>query len=79
MGSLRQRVEAVVVDRIAPLMAVEGGRIDVVDVDEGEQRVLVRIDGSHRGGPGRDILLRYLVEPLLKSAIAEIGEVRRVE
>jgi Fe-S cluster biogenesis protein NfuA len=72
-------VNDIVHQRIAPLIAVDGGRIEVVGVDDEEGIVAVRFGGSYRGSPCQGVVLKYVVEPLLKEKISELESVVMVD
>ncbi len=67
----RKIIDEVIQERISPLIAVDGGRIELVDIDETGGAVRVRFGGTYRGSPCQGIVLKYVVEPLLREAISE--------
>jgi len=73
--SLRERVEEIVNKEIRPYLIMDGGNIVVVDVDEGEGIVKVKLLGACYGCPMAQITLTSFVEQHLKSRIPEVKKV----
>ncbi len=65
----KDRVQAVVEARLKNLLDIDEARLEVVEVEEALGRVLVRFTGRYAGCPGREIVFRYVVEPILKDAL----------
>lgn len=68
----KERVEAVVETMLKDLLEVDNGRLEVVEVEEAPGRVILRFAGRYAGCPGREIVFRYVVEPILKEALQAI-------
>ena len=75
----RNAVDEILKGRIAPLIAVDGGAIDIVEIDPAKGCVRVRFGGTYRGSPCRGVVLKYVVEPLLKANAKGIVSVEMVE
>ena len=61
-------VQAVIDERIVPLIAVDGGRIELIAVDDEAQCVTVRFGGTYRGNPCRGVVVDFVVAPIIKNA-----------
>ena len=61
---MRERAKRLVDDILQPLVAADGGRIELVSVQG--PRVLVRLSGTCAGCPGRPYTLSRIVEPAFK-------------
>jgi Fe-S cluster biogenesis protein NfuA len=71
--SLNQvEIEEIVKARIAPILRIDGGTIEVT-MPSGDSLVLkVRFGGTYRGSPCRGVVLKYVVFPVLKQAFCEL-------
>ena len=69
---MREKVEAVL-DQIRPALMVDGGDVQLVDVNEGV--VTVRLTGACGGCPMATMTLRYGIERMLKEQVPEVKEV----
>ncbi|MDR1264725.1 MAG: NifU family protein [Propionibacteriaceae bacterium] len=67
------RVEALLDQRVRPLLRSHGGAISVVGFDQGV--LSVRLRGECAGCPAADLSMRYLVRDELLSAVAEVRQV----
>jgi Fe-S cluster biogenesis protein NfuA len=76
MGLNRDKVEAVIKERLEPLLAVDGGAVEVERVDPGEGVVQVRFTGAYQACPSRHVLLSHVVEPTLRSEFPEVKSVK---
>ena len=65
--------------RIAPLMAVDDGSIEMVRYIRKGGRVLVRFCGAYRGSPCRKALADYMVKPVLEETFIGIKVVEYVD
>ena len=72
---MREKVEEVI-NEIRPMLQMDGGDIELVDVEDGV--VKVRLKGACHGCPGALYTLKNGVEQRLKSAIPEIKSVEAV-
>ena len=76
MGLDRDKVEAVIRERLDPLFAVDGGAVEVERVDPGEGLVQVRFTGSYQACPSRHVLVSHVLEPTLRSELPEVKSVK---
>lgn len=79
MGSdtMLEKVREVIEKEIKPLLALEGGSIELVSVEDGV--VKVRLKGACAGCPMSQFTLVNFVEATLKDRIPEVKEVRLAE
>ena len=75
---INDRVKGVI-DNIRPLLQADGGDIELVEVDETNGVVSVRLQGACRGCPSAAMTLKMGVERHLKEKVPEITEVVAVE
>jgi Fe-S cluster biogenesis protein NfuA len=71
-----EKVREVIEKEIKPLLALEGGSIELVSVENGV--VTVRLKGACAGCPMSQFTLVNFVEATLKDKIPEVKEVRAV-
>lgn len=64
---------------VAPMIAVDGGEIDLVSLDDHSKCIRVRFGGSYTGSPCRGIVLKYIVEPILKDRVTNLTSVEMVD
>jgi Fe/S biogenesis protein NfuA len=67
------RVQTLIEDEINPGLASHGGRVSLIDVQEG--RVVLRFGGGCQGCGMADVTMKEGIEGTLKAAIPEITEV----
>jgi Fe-S cluster biogenesis protein NfuA len=67
---LRRRVERVIAEEILPLLQMDGGRVDVLDVRDGVVRV--RLHGSCAGCPSTTYAVIMGVEEELRRRVPEV-------
>lgn len=70
MSELRDRVETVIRNEIAPLMELDGSSIEVLDVEQGCARV--RLNGACAGCPATIMTLVMGMELELRKRIPEV-------
>jgi Fe-S cluster biogenesis protein NfuA len=70
MSELRDRVETVIRNEIAPLMELDGSSIEVLDVEQGCARV--RLNGACAGCPATIMTLVMGMESELRKRIPEV-------
>lgn len=73
--SMKEDVEKVVEEKIKPRLAMDGGSIEVVSVDENSGVVKVRLQGACRGCPMSQITLTMTVEHILKTELPQVKKV----
>lgn len=64
-----------VLDRIRPYVQMDGGHVELVDVDEKQGIVHIRFQGSCQGCPSSAMTLQMGIENEMKSSIPEIKQV----
>jgi Fe-S cluster biogenesis protein NfuA len=74
---VKERVEKAL-DAIRPALQNDGGNIELVDVDEANGIVKVKLVGACGSCPMSQMTLRMGVERVLKEQIPEIVEVQSV-
>jgi len=72
-----EEVKEVIEKEIKPLLAMEGGSIELVSVEDG--KVKVRLSGACAGCPMSQFTLVNFVEATLKEKIPEVKEVVAVD
>ncbi len=74
---MKEQVEEVL-EKVEVALQADGGGIELVDIDEEEGIVFVRLKGACVGCPMASMTLSNGVERVLKSEIPEVQEVRAV-
>lgn len=74
---MKDRVEKAL-DRIRPALQADGGNVELVDVDEEQGVVKVKLVGACGSCPMSQMTLRMGVERVLREDIPEITEVQAV-
>jgi len=77
MATLQERV-SVVLDKVRPMLAADGGGIELVSVDEKSADVKVKLTGACGCCPMSQMTLKNGVEKALKKEIPEIKTVTSV-
>ncbi|MFC2034551.1 NifU family protein [Chloroflexota bacterium] len=72
----REQVE-VALDKVRPMLANDGGNVELVGVNDGT--VEVRLTGACGGCPMSTMTLKMGIEQILKQEIPEVKEVVAVE
>lgn len=75
MAGLKEKIEAVLQERIIPSLAMHGGGVEIINVDEEKGSVKLKLTGQCIGCSFADLTFVGLVEEELKSKIAELKEV----
>ena len=73
-SELTKRVDEAL-DRIRPYVQMDGGYIELVNVDEAEATVYIRFQGACHGCPSSAMTLQMGVENEIRAAIPEIKAV----
>jgi len=71
---MKDRIEKVL-DKVRPSLQSDGGGVELIDVDEKEGIVKVKLTGACGGCPMSQMTLTFGVEKALKEAIPEIKKV----
>jgi Fe-S cluster biogenesis protein NfuA len=74
---LKEKVEEVI-SQIRPMLQADGGDIEIVEIDEREGIVKVRLIGTCHGCPYAQITIKNGVERYLKEKIPEIKSVETI-
>jgi Fe-S cluster biogenesis protein NfuA len=72
---MKQEVENVLEKFIRPSLKMDGGDVELVDIDESEGVVKVRLTGACGGCPMSQMTLQMGVERVLKEKIPEVKQV----
>ena len=64
---MRERAQALIDDVLQPLVAADGGRIELLEVSD--RRVVVRLSGTCLGCPGQPYTLSHVIEPAFKKVL----------
>jgi Fe-S cluster biogenesis protein NfuA len=75
---LKEKVE-VVLNKIRPSLQADGGDVELVDVDESNGIVKVRLTGACAGCPFSTMTLKNGIEQVLKEEVPEVQEVQQVQ
>ena len=75
---MREQIEAVL-EEVRPALAMHGGGIELVGVDEGTGVVRVKLRGACVGCPMSTLTLKMGVEAALMDAVPSVTEVVAVE
>lgn len=74
---LKEKVQAVV-NKIRPNLAMDGGDIELVEVDAQQGIVKVRLKGACAGCPASQMTLKMYVEATIKREVPEVKSVLAV-
>ena len=74
---MREKVEQVLA-KIKPMLAADGGGVDLVDVDEATGIVKVKLTGACGGCPMSQMTLKMGIEKKLKEEVPEVKSVESV-
>lgn len=70
----REEVERAIADLVRPLVAADGGTIDVVTVTDDE--IVVRLAAACSGCPGAPLTTQRVIEPVLRKVAGDAVRVR---
>ena len=65
-------------DTLRPYIASHRGNVEVIDFDEGDGTLLVRLGGSCHGCSASTITLKHGIESRLRAAVPEVRQVEAV-
>ncbi len=71
---LKEKVEAVL-SKVKPLLQRDGGDVELVDIDEGQKTVSVRLVGACGTCPSAIFTLKAGIEAAIRERVPEITEV----
>lgn len=71
---MREKVEALIADVIRPLIAADGGDIELVGIEP--KRVLLRLSGAYVGCPGTPAVIASVIEPVLRTELDPSIEIK---
>ena len=66
---------ASVIEKIKPMLAADGGSVELVGVDEKTGRVTVKLTGACGCCPHATMTLKHVVERMIKEEVPEVKEV----
>jgi len=72
-----ERIERTL-DTLRPYIASHRGQVEVVDFDEGEGRLLLRLGGTCHGCSASSITLKQGIEQRLRALVPEVKSVEAV-
>jgi Fe-S cluster biogenesis protein NfuA len=72
-----ERIERTL-DTLRPYIASHRGQVEVIDFDEGEGRLLLRLGGSCHGCSASSVTLRQGIEQRLRELVPEVKSVEAV-
>lgn len=74
---MQKRIKEVIDREIAPMLAMHGGGVELVDITE-DGIVKLKLVGGCSGCPSAQLTLSNLIESVLKEKIPEIKKVEAV-
>lgn len=74
---MKEKVEAIL-NKIRPALQADGGDVELVEVDEANGIVKVRLTGACGGCPFATMTLKNGIEEALKQEVPEVKEVQQV-
>ena len=75
--SMKEKVEQAL-DKIRPSLQMDGGNVDLVDVDENEKIVKVRLTGACGSCPMAQMTLKNGVEEVIRQFVPDLKAVENV-
>jgi Fe/S biogenesis protein NfuA len=72
-GSLVERVQSVLDEKINPSVAGHGGRVSLIDLKE--KTVFLQLEGGCQGCGMADVTLKQGIEVMIKESVPEIEEI----
>ena len=72
---MKAKVEAVM-EKIRPMLAADGGSVELPGVDEKKGQVTVRLTGACGCCPHATMTLRNVVERMIREEVPEVKEVK---
>ena len=74
---LKEKIEDAL-NKVRPSLQADGGDVELVDVDEADGVVKVRLQGSCAGCPMSQMTLKMGIEKILKQNVPEVSRVEAV-
>lgn len=74
---MKEKVEKAL-DKVRPMLASDGGSVDLVEVDEAGGIVKVKLTGACGGCPMASMTLKNGIEKIVKQEVPEVKEVQAV-
>ena len=74
---LKERVEDAL-NKVRPSLQADGGDVELVDVDDSDGVVKVRLQGACAGCPMSQMTLKMGIEKILKQNVPEVSRVESV-
>lgn len=74
---MREKIEKAL-DKIRPMLAADGGGVELVEVDEKAGIVKVKLAGACGGCPMSSMTLKNGIEKIIKEEVPEVKEVQSV-
>jgi len=71
---MQKKVEKVI-EKIKPMLAADGGSVELVSVDEKLGTVTVKLTGACGCCPHSAMTLKHVVEKMIKQEVAEVKQV----
>jgi Fe-S cluster biogenesis protein NfuA len=71
---MKAKVE-IVIEKIKPMLAADGGSVELVSVDEAKGLVTVRLTGACGCCPHSTMTLKNVVERMIKAEVPQVKEV----
>jgi len=68
-----EKVKNVIENKISPALQMEGGQIELIDIQDG--KVSVKLSGACAGCPRSSYTLKSFVESVIKQEVPEVKEV----
>jgi len=72
---MKNKIEKVI-EKIRPMLAADGGSVELVSVDEKSGVVAVRLTGACGCCPHATMTLKGVVERMIKQEVPEVTEVK---
>jgi Fe-S cluster biogenesis protein NfuA len=76
---MKEEIRKFLAERVAPMLMMDGGGIELVDWDEKEGEVKVRLEGACHGCPGAMMTLQFGVEDALKAQFPQVKKVTALQ
>jgi Fe-S cluster biogenesis protein NfuA len=71
---VRKKVEKVI-EKVKPMLAADGGSVELISVDEKKGVVTVKLTGACGCCPHAAMTLKHMVEKMIREEVPEVKEV----